>query len=245
MSQRLCQVIAIEKGIKNECNVAITAAYHEIQKSALFAGIARVYEPKDEEGEKLPPEHQKVQKRAEDLLQFTADTMTKYWDITLTKDTANTLAKADVVVDGKTILTAAPVPFLLFLEKQLGDLATMVKKLPVLDPGESWKADATQNAHATETASTIKTKKIPRAFVKAEATKEHPAQVDTFTEDVLVGTWKTIRYSGALPQKRVTDVLERVGRLQAAVKFAREEANMLQVQEQHVGKDVFAYLLGR
>jgi hypothetical protein len=241
---RLAQVIAIEKGIKNECNVAITAAYHEIQKSALFAGIARVYEPKDEEGEKLPAEHQRVQKRAEDLLQFTADTMTKYWDTTLTKDTANTQAKADVVIDGKTVITGAPVTFLLFLEKQLGDLATMVKKLPVLDPGESWKLDPAQNAHATETASTVKTKKIPRAFVKAEATKEHPAQVETFTEDVVVGTWKTIKYSGAMPQKRITDVLERIGKLQAAVKFAREEANTINADQKHVGKSVFGYLLG-
>jgi hypothetical protein len=241
---KLNQIIAIEKGIKNESNVAITAAYHELQKSALFTGIARVYEPKDEEGERFPPEHQKVQKRAEDLLHFTADTMTKYWDVTATKDIANTEARADVVVDGKKVLDKVPVTFLLFLEKQLGDLATMVKKLPVLDAGETWKHDSSQNCHATEAASTIKTKKIPRAFVKAEATKEHPAQVDTFTEDVVVGSWKTIKYSGALPQRRVTEVLERIGKLQSAVKFAREEANTIQVTDKHVGKDVFAFILG-
>jgi hypothetical protein len=240
---KLNQIIAIEKGIKNESNLAITAAYHELQKSALFSGIARNYEPKDEEGERFPAEHQKVQKRAEDLLGFTADTMTKYWDITLTKDSANTEARADVIVDGKPILTGCPVTFLLFLEKQLGDLATMVKKLPVLDGGESWAHDASQNCFASTTASTLKTKKIPRAFVKAEATKEHPAQVDAYTEDVVVGTWKTIKYSGALPQKRLTEVLERIGKLQSAVKFAREEANTIQVTDKHVGKTVFAFLL--
>ena len=72
---------------------------------------------------------------------------------------------------------------------------------------------------------------------------QHPAQVDTFTEDVVVGQWKTIKYSGAMPQSRAAEVLERIGKLQAAVKFAREEANTITVTDRHVGKDVFAYLL--
>jgi hypothetical protein len=241
---KLNQIIAIEKGIKNECNTAITAAYHEIQKTALFQGIARTYEPKDEDGEKFPPENQRVQKRAVDLLGFTADTMTKYWDITMTKDAANQTAKADVVVDGTVVVKDAPVTFLLFLEKQLGDLSTMIKKLPTLDPSETWHHDAAQNCFATEPAMTTKTKKVPKAFVKAAATKEHPAQVDAFMEDVLVGNWRTVKFSGALPQERVTEVLAKIGKLQSAVKFAREEANTIQAEAKHVGKGVFAYLLG-
>lgn len=240
---KLNQIIAVEKGVKNECNVQITAAYHEIQKSALFSGIARTYEPKDEEGERFPAEHQRVQSRSADLLAFTGNLMTKYWDITLTKDAANTVAKADVTVDGKVVLKDAPVTFLLFIEKQLGDLATMVRKLPVLDQGETWKHEAATNAYATDPSMSVKTKKIPRAFVKAPATVQHPAQVDTFTEDVVVGQWKTIKYSGAMPQSRAAEVLERIGKLQAAVKFAREEANTITVTDRHVGKDVFAYLL--
>lgn len=239
---RLNHCIAIEKGIKNASNVEITAAYHELQKAALFTGIARTYEPRDEEGEKFPPEHQKVQKLASDLLGFTASSMTKYWDITLTKDRANCDARADVALDGKVILKDAPVTFLIFLEKQLIDLATMIKKLPTLDPGESWKHDASTNTYATEPTRTTKTKKIPRAFTKAEATKEHPAQVDTYMEDVLVGEWKTIKYSGAIPQKRITEILERITRLQAAVKFAREDANAIEIHMLNVGKAVFDHL---
>lgn len=241
---KLCQIVAIEKGIKNTSNVAITAAYKDLQKSALFSGISRTYEPKDEDGEKFPSESQKVQRRSEELLKFTADTMTKYWDITATKDTANTHAKADVVVDGQTLLKQVPVTSLLFLEKQLGDLATMLKTIPVLDPAESWKRDDASDCYVTEPSFSSKTKKVPKAFVKVAATKEHPAQVDTFTEDVVIGTWKAIKFSGAMPQKRVTEILERVTKLQAAIKFAREEANGVQVVDVHVGKDMFGYLLG-
>lgn len=243
MSTRLSQWIAVEKGIKNQSNVEITAAYHELQKATLFTGIARTYTPRDEEGEKLPSESQKVQKLAESILDFTGEAMTRYWDVTLTKDNANTLAKADVIVDGKTLLTGVPVTFLLFLEKQLGDLATMVKKLPTLDPGETWTDDAASGAFATTPSQSTRTKKIMRAFTAAEATKEHPAQVTTFTEDVVVGTWTTVKYSGALPQRRVATVLERIGTLQAAVKFAREEANMITAEKQHIGGTVFGYLL--
>ncbi len=239
---RLNQVIAVEKGIKNQSNTEITAAYHELQKSTLFAGIARTYEPKDEDGERFPAEHMKVQRLASDLLTFTAETMTKYWDTTLTKDTANCHAMADVVVDGKVLLKSAPVTFLLFLEKQLVDLSTMVKRLPTLDAGETWAHDPSTNSYATEPSMTVKTKKIPRAFVKAAATKEHPAQVESFTEDAVIGQWRTVKFSGALPQKRVSEVLDRISKIQWAVKCAREEANTIDAEHKQAGKAIFGYL---
>jgi hypothetical protein len=241
---RLSQVIAVEKSVKNKSNNDITAAYHEIQKTALFAGISRLYQPKDEEGERYPPENQKVQRKASELLTLTAKTMTHYWDTTLTKDSANCDAVADVVVDGVKILEAAPVTFLLFLEKQLTDVATYVKKLPTLDQGESWNRDEATDTYATAPSQTVKTKKVPKAFVKAEATKEHPAQVETFQEDIVIGTWTTTKYSGGVPQARVTEILERVTKLQAAVKMAREEANTITVTERAVGDAAFRYLFG-
>ena len=241
---KLHQIIAVSKGTKNECNVAITAAYHEVQKPEAFSGIARTYRPKDEEGEQYPPEKQIVQKKAKDILALTATWMTKYWDSEVTKDTANMEAKADVIVDGKTLLTAVPVTTLLFLEKQLGDLATMVRKLPVLSSGEVWKHDAATDCYATEPAQTTKSKKVPRAFVKAPATQQHPAQVDTLQEDIVVGFWDTIKYSGAMPQKTITEILERVSKLQTAVKFAREEANSIEAKNRQVGDAIFKHLLG-
>jgi hypothetical protein len=119
-----------------------------------------------------------------------------------------------------------------------------VKKLPVLDAAESWSFDASADCWATEPIQTVKTKKVPRNHVKAEATDKHPAQVDVYYEDVIVGHWKTVKFSGALPAKRVNELLERVERLQQAVKFAREEANQLEVESVRVGKKVFDYLFG-
>ena len=241
---RLNQIIAIEKGTKSRSFQELTDAHHALQKPALLAGIARTYRPKDEEGEQFPPESTKVQVKAEEIIRQTAEIMTKLFDVTAAKDWTNCKARADVIVDGKTLLAQVPATYLLFLEKQLVDLHTFIRKLPILDASETWTFDASADCWATEPMQTVKTKKIPRNHVKAEATDKHPAQVEVYYEDVVVGNWKTIKFSGALPAKRVNELLERVERLQQAVKFAREEANNIEADEQKVGKQIFDYLFG-
>ncbi len=239
---RLNQIIAVEKGTKSRSFQDLTEAHHLLQKPALLSGIARTYRPKDEEGEQLPPESTKVQVKAEEIIRKTVEVMTALFDVTATKDWANCKAKADVVVDGTTLLKDVPATYLLFLEKQLVDLHTFIKKLPALDASETWTYDASADSWATEPVQTVRTKKIPRNHVKAEATEKHPAQVEVYYEDVPVGYWKTVKFSGALPAKRINELLERVDKLQTGVKFAREEANNLEVEQQKVGDKVFQYL---
>jgi hypothetical protein len=239
---KLNQIIAVEKSIKSKSHSELTEAHQHLQKPALLQGISRTYRPKDEEGERLPAESTRVQLRAEEVLKKTAAVLTELFDVTATKDYANCEAVADVVLDGNVLLPMVPVTYLLFLEKQLVDLHTFVKKLPVLDPSETWLEDSAQNCFATEAVETVRTKKVPRNHVKAEATEKHPAQVEVYHEDVAVGYWRTVKFSGALPARRVAELLERVEKLQRAVKFAREEANGTEVQQKKVGEVVFAYL---
>ena len=146
---KLNQIIAVEKGIKSKSHQNLTAAHH-LQKPALLAGISRTYQPKDEEGEQLPPESTRVQVKAEDVLRATAGTLTRLFDVTATKDWANRTAAADVLVDGRVLLAQVPVPYLLFLEKQLTDLHTFVRKLPVLDASEAWNLDPSTDAWKTD-----------------------------------------------------------------------------------------------
>lgn len=240
---KLNQIIAIEKGVKNQQNQVITEVHHQVQKGALLSGIARTYKPRDDEGEKLPGESTNVQLRADALLGSIAGAWSEMINITMTKDDANTRARADVVVDGQVLLEQVPVTSLLFLEKQLVDLHTVVKKLPTLDPSEKWTRDEAQACWATDVTQTTRTKKIPRNHVKAEATQHHPAQVDVYLEDVVVGSWSTIKYSGALPAARRDQLLERVEKLQRAVKFAREAANGIDCTVQKGGEKVFGYVL--
>ena len=242
MATKLSQIIAIEKGVKSKSYADLTQAHHDVQKQALLTGLSRTYQPKDEDGEQLPPEATRVQVKAEDVLRQIAGNLTRLFDVTATKDWANCAARADVVVDGRTLLRDVPVSYLLFLEKQLTDLHTFVKKLPVLDAAESWTFDPSSDWYRTEPVRTIRTKKVPRNHVKAEATEKHPAQVEVYYEDVAVGYWTQTKFSGALPAQRVNELVERVEKLTQAVKFAREEANTFEVTDQRVGEAVFGYL---
>jgi hypothetical protein len=90
----------------------------------------------------------------------------------------------------------------------------------------------------------VRSKKIPRNHVVSEATKEHAAQVQVFTEDVPAGDWTTVKFSGALPATRVRQLLDRVEEVQRAVKYAREEANATEVSDRKAGDAVFGYLFG-
>ena len=241
---KLNQIIALEKGVKSRSYASLTEAHQQLQKPALLSGITRTYRPKDDEGERYPPESTRVQLRSEEILRSTATILTELFDVVATKDWANCTARADVVVEGKTLLEKVPVTYLLFLEKQLTDLHTFVHKLPVLDPSESWRFEPSQDCWASEPAETSKTKKVPRNHVKAEATEKHPAQVEVYHEDIVVGYGKTVKFSGALPAARVRELLERVERLQKAVKMAREEANGVVVESTKSGDKIFGYLFG-
>lgn len=227
---KLNQIIAIEKTVKADAKKAIDQVYHVLQKSPLLTGISRTYRSKDEEGDQLPPESTKLQVNAGTALSHAMDAFASLFSITIEKDGTNLHALADIVLpDGTVLLKNAPVPYLLFLEKQLVDLKTLVLKLPVLDPSEDWHYDDAAGAWTSAPVETTRTKKIPRNHVKAAPTDKHPAQVELYYEDVVVGYWKTIKFSGAVPQKRVYELLAKIDEVQKAVKFAREQANNTEV----------------
>lgn len=238
---KLNQVIALEKGTKTDATGAVTKTYHLLQKGPLFAGQERTYQRRDDEGEEYPPEPVKLQLHAEQVLHDLVPKLTRFFDLTVTKDAGNQTATADVVVDGNVLLPQVPVTTLLFLEKQLTDLYALVSKLPVLDAAETWTKN-NNGEWATAPTLTSKSKKVPRTLVKAQATDKHPAQVEVFTEDTVVGHWSTIKLSGALAAPDRDFLTEKIRTLQTAVKTAREQANMTEVTDRKIGQVIFDWL---
>jgi hypothetical protein len=241
---KLNQVIAVEKSVKNKAHAAITEIYQKMQKAPLLQGISRTYRPKDELGEALPSESSRVQLNATDFLKELSSTLTDLFDVTATKDFANCEARTDLTVGDVVLAKNVPVTYLLFLEKKLVDLHTFVSKLPVLDSSEEWTLDPNVNCYATKPSETTRTKKVFVPLVLAPATDKHAAQVKEGYEDQVVGFWKTVKFSGALPAQRVAELLARVEKLQRAVKFAREECNAREAPPVQVGARVFDYLFG-
>lgn len=242
---KLNQIVALEKGVKSRSQADFASTLQQLQKVGPLSGISRTYKPKDDEGEQLPPESTRVQVRVNEVLGDLRQSLTRLFDVILTKDVANGVAKAPIVVDGETVAADVPVTYLLFLEKQLADLQSLVAKIPVLDPAETWSFDEATDSYATSPSQTTRSKKVPRNHVKAAATDKHPAQVEMYFEDVLVGYWTTVKYSGALPQARINELKNRVVKLAEAVKVAREKANSTEVTDQQIGAKVFDYLLAR
>lgn len=245
MSTKLNQVIAVEKGIKSKVTADIDVIYKAVQKPALFEGFVKTYKKRNEEEEDQPTQRQKVQASVGNALTDVSNRLTALFDVTAQKDFANCNAKADVVVDGETLLTGAPATYLLFLEKQLTDLSTFVEKLPVLDAAEEWTLDPNESLYRTAPALTNRTKKVQKPLVLYPATAEHPAQTQLITEDVVAGTWEQIRFSGAMPFTAKKALVLRVLKLGQAVKQAREAANLADAPEQNVGAKILGWIFGK
>src|SRR5262245_4624791 len=239
---KLNQIIAVQGGKKSQAKETLTDAYQKLKKSDLLSGLVRTYQPRDEDGEPLPEERKMIQLKVNELIRTVAGDLVEMFDIVATQDWANCQARADVVVDGRTLLTGVPVTHLLFLEKQLVDLRTFIDSLPTLDTAEDWEYKPETDSYVSRAAKSHRTKKVPRNHIKYEATKEHPAQVEMYMEDVWVGTWTITKFSGAIPAATRNAMLDRVRKLLDAVKSAREEANGLEVHPQKVGAALLSYV---
>ena len=240
---KLNQVIAIEKGVKSRAHSEISEIYKKVKRADLFNGITKTYQPKEENGETYPSENQKVQEFVTSILKQVAKSKAELFDVTAQKDFANMTATANVKIDGEIIIADAPVPFLLFLEKELTDLRTLIDNLPVLDSAEDWDKDEVSGLYKTPVTRRNSTKKVQKALVLYPATDKHPAQTQLITEDVTVGLWEQVKLSGAVPKPKQEELLEKTEKLLNAVKYAREEANQLDAAKVEVGDKIFSYLL--
>jgi hypothetical protein len=239
---RLNQIVALEPTVKQNASREIAALLDAVVKEAPLSGLTRTYEPANEDGLRRPAESKQVQFTVNQILDGVATRLTRVMDLTLTKDEANTKARADVKVGDTVIASDVPVTNLLFLEKQLNLILAALRTITVLDPNYTWMLDPATNTWVTEPVATLSTDKVEVPLVLYEATKEHPAQVKTTVKDVPVGTWTQRKFSGAIQRARKDQLIERCNDLIAAVKSAREEANSITVVDRQVGAAIFEYL---
>lgn len=244
----LSQIVAAEKGVKARTMALVSALYKNIQKTGEkgpMEGLHRTYQPRFEDGVQYPEEYRRVQYSAESQLNEFVSALRGLMDVTATKDFANTKALATVRVGETVIVENAPPTLLMSLEKQLQDLRTFILSLPVLDPAQVWTWSPEANAYASRPVGTTKTEKVNVPIVLAPATERHAAQVQMASEDRVIGTWNTVKFSGYVSGDRAKELVDKIDRLLLAVKYAREEANATTATEQvRLGSSVASYLLG-
>jgi len=244
MPIKLNQILAIEKDKKTKLNREISDDYKALQKPQLLNGHVRRFTPSKEDGEKFPDERQHVQIAYSDVFKSLRERLVDLMDVVATKDYTNCNARADVMLGDEKIIENAPVPYLLFLEKHLQNMYTFFDKMVELDSAEEWKLDEDAGLRVSSEVKAQRTKKLQKPIVLYQATDKHPAQTQLITEDVVIGTWTTKKYSGAIPKVEKKKLLDRVSKLQDAVKFAREEANSVNAEQQAVGERIMEIIFG-
>ena len=244
MEIRLSKVISTEKDKKSRHNARTSQYHHTCEKQQLFNGMHKVYQPKSEDGELFPPESVRVQANVAEYLETIGKSLSEIMDVVATKDYGNTIAKADLVIEGTDInIKDVPPTFFLFIEKQMNDMYKFVSKLPELDPAESWAKDEDSGLFKSEIRKTHRTHKIQKPIVLYDATPEHPAQTQLVTSDEIIGYWDTMKISGAIPATRKKILLDRIIKVMEAVVQAREEANSTAVKDvKGIGASIMGYL---
>lgn len=167
------------------------------------------------------------------------------WDANLQIDATNQTAKADIVIDGRTLSKDVPATFLLWMAKQLDTVRDLCIGIPTLDPalGFSQNSDDEPGIFRAKDQARVTTKKTMRSHVAHPGTDKHPPQVQTYNEDVPVGRIVTQLWSSKYTPAAKSELLGRIDKLLEAVKKARMRANQAEVVQMKVAEDLSAYIL--
>jgi hypothetical protein len=165
-------------------------------------------------------------------------------DVQAAKENSNTSAqaRADVIVDGTTVLEDVPAIALLALEKRINQIKNLYAAIPTLDPAYAWEEDESagllgqmKTKHPQEGQ---KTEKVHDFKILVPATDKHPAQVTEYNIDKNVAKITTERTSGMVSPATKARWLKNIADLGTAVKEARQRANMADVIPLVVAGDI-------
>lgn len=245
MSGKLHELLAAEEDLKGMAK-RITAETEVTfnKKQSHFVEQIVEFEPLEEGKQTMIEGHTPMIETVNGKLDYFANAMSQYLDAFYQKEDTNTIAKADIVLDDNSVLAKdVPATALLGLERELKKIHQVYSNIPTLEPTMVWEDDNNTGAGIRlASQAKVRTKKIVKPFVLAEATDRHPAQVEKVSEDVPVGTLKTIYRSSKLTPARKSELLGRVDALSRAVKKARMRANSVEHKTTTIGKSIFNYL---
>ncbi len=245
---KLHELLAVEADLKSTYNaILLETAKVFKHKGELFTGFVRTLKWFDDNAPEAPEERKALSTTVPRRLDYQNEHVVRYLDAVFQKELANQQAKADIIVDGKTLAENVPATYLLGLETKLKQLKSVYLEIPTLPPGISWKIDDTQGKDVFITQfpeETYKTEKKFKVQVLYEATKEHPAQVEKIPETENVGKYTRYTWSGAITAAEKSKLIGRIDKLLRAVKKARQRANNVDVKKDVIGKKLIDYING-
>jgi hypothetical protein len=248
MATKLHEILAVESDLEKVASNIIAEAKNTFNKKTnLFMGTLKTAEM-FEDGVPVPvPEIIKREETVPSKLGYVGKAVARWLDAVYQKECTNQEANADLIVDGQVILEAVPATFLLGLETKVKRLRDMYIEMPTLQPGIRWEEAPDEGKNVFRTAAPMErfiTNKQVKSTVLYEATKEHPAQIDKWTEDVKVGRYLVHTTSGMITPARKSEILDRLDKLAQAAKSARMRANTAEVHIVQIGKTLMNYING-
>src|SRR5258708_7249877 len=246
MASKMHELLAAEANVVSVYNAMLEETFKVFEKPEHFIKATATKKHLDESEANLDTTETKdITTTVEERLNyFFGRSFVNMVDLSLQKDTTNQAAKANVVVNGVTLLRDIPATALLSWENKFDALRRMLLKVPTLQPGPVWVYDEHEQLYRTAAPNvTFTTKKTMKPVVLHEATKEHPAQVDKVFEDVPVARVEKTVWSGMWTSKKKADALARLDTLLIAIKKARQRANRTEVVKVQAGKILADFVL--
>lgn len=232
---KLHELLALEQAYHSESEKRAREVGQNMSPARTL-GMRRTYAALEEGGQAYPPETDLVTTVAQkEIRDFVGAEFRRWLDASVQKEITNQSTKSDVTIGKKHMWAEMPATALLNLEGKLTYLKGLYESLPTLDPDVRWNWDAQNEYWVSEPEEVVRTKKVQRPIVMYDATPEHPAQTQLISEDIPVGKWTTVRYSGAVPVSLKREWLRRIDTLLRAVKSARQRANDIDAEESRYG----------
>lgn len=244
---RAHHLLAVWDGIKTKLWSVMTEAYKNLfPKVGEFTGFERTFHPlmetlNDRPVAAIPPESKKTVRTVAKVIEGLREPFIKAVNTAHSLEQANSAAKENIVVDDVVLAEDVPVNQLLWLKKVMDELETLAETIPTLSADQDWTY-FDNGLFVAPTKQSFRTAKVLRSHVKYEATEHHPAQVDSYTEDVPTHAVSTRDFSGACRADDKAEVLDRIAKLKAAILYARENANNGEAQKVKVAKAMFEYI---
>lgn len=239
---KLHELLAVEPDLKAEAQRLAKKVLGIFGSESALVGKIRTYQPLEEGGQTFADEITELATKVGDELAGWEVAFSAWLDAATQKEVTNQGTSANVVVDGTTLFESMPATALLNLESKLAEIRQIFNAIPTNDPTEHWEWDEQQDCWVSRERISYRTHKAMRSHVAYHATEQHPAQVETYTEDIRAGVWTSILQSGMLSPVEKQARLKRIDTLIRAVKQARQRANDIDVVNVQLGQKLFDYI---
>ena len=248
MSSELHEILAVEGDLESTVKRTIGDVSRLFGKAELFTSAQKNLTMfADDRQNENTSERKEMSNNVEDLIAIVLkECVVRYYDATLQKELANQKAKADLIVDGNVIMSGLPATFLLGLETKLKALKSVFELIPVLPPGVTWDEAPELGKGVYKAKYPTEAMKTAKAFkfqIIVPATEKFPAQAEKWEEAVPVGKYITTVQSSMMSAARKAVIINKVEKLIAGAKQARQRANRQTVDTAEIGNILFGFIL--